>query len=97
MKKLHRIALLLIVLIFLSTYNPGGFNSIEKKENSFFEIKNIKIVNTLLVEESEIKEKLNKIYNKNIFLIKRNNIEEPLKVIDFIEKIEVKKNIQIQL
>ena len=31
------------------------------------------------------------IYNKNIFLIKRDDIEQPIKNIDFYEKIEVKK------
>ena len=91
MKKLYRIVLLLIVFIFLSTYNPNEFNSTTEKKNSFFEIKNIKIVNTFLVKESEIKEKLSKIHNKNIFLVKRNDIEESLKEINFLEKIEVKK------
>jgi len=79
------------VFIFLSTYNPNEFNSTTEKKNSFFEIKNIEIINTFLVKESEIKKKLSKIYNKNILLIKRNDIEEPLKEIDFLEKIEVKK------
>ena len=91
MKKLYRIVLLIIVLIFLSTYNPSGFNSILQKNNTFLEIQKIKIVNNFLIKDSAIKEKLNKIYNKNIFLIKREDIEVPLKRINFFEKVEVKK------
>ena len=91
MKKLYRIALLLIVLIFLSTYNPNKFGLILEEKNTFFEIKNIKIVNNSLIKKNEILEKLSKIYNKNIFLIKRSDIEDPLKKINFLKKIEVKK------
>ena len=91
MKKLHRIPLLLIAFIFLSTYNPNKFGSTLEEKYTFFEIKNIKIVNNFLIEKSAIKEKLSKIYNKNIFLVKRNDIEEPLRKVNFLEKIEVKK------
>ena len=97
MKKLYRIILLLIVFIFLSTFNPNKFSLISKKNSEFFEIRNIKIVNNFLIKKSKVYEKLDQIYNKNIFLIKRKDIEESLKEIDFLEKIEVKKNIQIQL
>ena len=38
MKKLYRIVLLLIVLIFLSTYNPNKFDLTKEKNNSFFKI-----------------------------------------------------------
>ena len=91
MKKLYRIVLFLVLLIFLSTYNPNKFDVILEKKNTFFEIKNIKIVNNFLIKKSEIEEKLSEIYSKNIFLIKRSDIEEPLKEINFFEKIEVKK------
>ena len=91
MKKLYRIPLLLIAFIFLSTYNPNKFGSTLEEKYTFFEIKNIKIVNNFLIEKSEIKEKLSKIYNKNIFLVKRNDIEESLKKVNFLKKIEVKK------
>ena len=91
MKKLYRIVLLIIVLIFLSTYSPSGFNLILQKDNTFLKIQKIEIVNNSLIKDSEIKEKLSKIYNKNIFLIKRKDIEDPLKEISFLEKIEVKK------
>ena len=91
MKKLYRIVLLIIVFIFLSTYSPSGFNLILQKDNTFLKIQKIEIVNNSLIKDSEIKEKLSKIYNKNIFLIKRKDIEDPLKEINFLEKIEVKK------
>ena len=91
MKKLYRIPLLLIAFIFLSTYNPNKFGSTLEEKYTFFEIKNIKIVNNFLIKENVIKEKLNKLHDKNIFLIKRNDIEESLKEINFLEKIEVKK------
>jgi len=91
MKKLYRIALLLIVFIFLSTYNTKNLDLISEKKPTFFEIQNIEIINNFLVEKSEIEEKLSIIYNKNIFLIKGSDIEEPLKEIDFLKKIEVKK------
>ena len=91
MKKLYRIVLLIIVLIFLSTYSPSGFNLILQKDNTFLKIQKIEIVNNSLIKDSKIKEKLGKIYNKNIFLIKRKDIEDPLKEINFLEKVEVKK------
>jgi cell division septal protein FtsQ len=91
MKKLYRISLLLIAFIFLSTYHPNKFDLTLEKKYTFFEIKNIKIVNNFIIKENVIKEKLSKIHNKNIFLVKRNDIEESLEEINFLEKIEVKK------
>ena len=91
MKKLYRIVLLILVLIFLSTYSPNKFDLILEKNNTFLKIQKIKIVNNFLIKSSEIKEKLSKIYNRNIFSIKKEDIEEPLKEINFLEKVEVKK------
>ena len=91
MKKLYRIALLLIVFIFLSTYISKDLDLISEKNPTFFKIKNIEIINNFLIEKNEIEAKLSEIYNKNIFLIKGIDIEEPLKTIDFLKKIEVKK------
>ena len=97
MKKLYRIVLLILVLIFLSTYSPNKSDLILEKSNTFLKIQKIKIVNNFLIKSSEINEKLSTIYNRNIFSIKKEDIEEPLKGIDFLEKVEVKKNIQPQL
>ena len=91
MKKLYRIVLLIIVLIFLSTYSPSEFNLALEKNNAFLKIEKILIVDNFLIKNSKIEEKLSQIYNKNIFLIKRKNIEESLKDINFLEKVEVRK------
>ena len=91
MNKFYRIFLLIVGFIFLSTYNPNKFNLISEKNNKFFKIQNIIIVNNFLLKKSVVNEKLSQIYNKNIFLIKRKDVEEILKDIDFLKKIEVKK------
>jgi len=91
MKKLYRIIILLVVLTFLTTYNSNEFNVFPEKKNTFFKIQNIKIVNNHLIDENKIIEKLTEIYEKNILFIERNDIENPLKSIDFLEKVEVKK------
>jgi len=91
MKKLYRIIILLVALTFLTTYSPNEFNGFPEKKNFFFKIQNIKIVNNHLIEENKIIEKLTEIYEKNILFIERNDIERPLKSIEFLEKIEVKK------
>ena len=93
MKKLYKIILLLIIFIFLSSYNPYKFNFFSKKNGAFLKIKEIEIHNTNLIQENEILKKLSGIYNKNILTIKSNDIKKPLKTIDFVEKIEVKKKI----
>jgi len=94
MKKLYRIIILLVAFIFLTTYSPNEFNVFPEKKNFFFKIQNIKIVNNHLIEESKIIGKLSEIYEKNILFIERNDIERSLKLIAFLDKIEVKKNIQ---
>ena len=91
MKKLYRICLLIIVLIFLSTYNPNKFQSNLEEKNTFFKIEKIIISNNLLVNRDDILLKLDKIYGKNIFLIEREDIEESLQNVNFLKKIEVKK------
>ena len=91
MKKLYRIIVLLIALIFLSTYTPKELQISSQKKNVFFGVKKIEIKNVYLIDKKEIIKKLNQINNKNILFIKKKEIEEPLKSIDFLEKVEVKK------
>ena len=91
MKKFYRIFLLLIIFIFLSTYSPNKFDLTLENNSDFFKINKIVILNNLLIKKGNVKEKLGQIYNKNIFLIERKDIEESLKEIDFLEKVEVKK------
>ena len=91
MKKLYRIIVLLIALIFLSTYSPKELQILSQEKNVFFGVKKIEIKNVYLINKKEIIKKLNQIYDKNILFIKKKEIEEPLKSIDFLEKVEVKK------
>ena len=91
MKKLYTIIILLVALTFLTTYSSNEFNVFPEKQNPFFKIQNIKIMNNYLIDENKIIEKLTEIYEKNILFIERNDIEKPLKSIDFLEKVEVKK------
>jgi len=91
MKKVYRIIVLFILLIFLTTYNPNNLNIIPKANNNFFKIQYIAVENNSLIEESEITKKLVKISGKNILFVSKKDIEGPLKSINFLEKIEVKK------
>ena len=93
MKKFSRIFLLLIAFIFLSTYNPNKFNLISNKNSNFFKVKNIIVVNNFLLKKATVNKRLKQMYNKNIFLIKRHDIEVLLSEIDFLKKIEVKKKV----
>ena len=91
MKKLYKIILLLTILIFLTTYSPNKVTFFNKDNNFFFEIKNIEITNNNKINKTDIINKLNHIYNKNILFISNNDISEPLKTVNYLEKIEVKK------
>ena len=84
MKKFYRIIVILAAFIFLTTYTPSNLNVSHEKENLFFKIKNIKILNNNRVSEREIEKKLEHIYGKNILTIKRNDIATPLESIDFL-------------
>ena len=91
MIKFYRIVLLLVTLIFLTTYSPIQIHTFSKKKNFFFEIKNIEVNNNDKINESDIVEKLNHIYGKNIIFIDSDDISTPLESISFLKKIEVKK------
>ena len=91
MKKSYRIFKLFIVFILISTINSQNQQTQLKKKNIFFSVQEIKIENTSLVDKEVIIKKLNEIYGKNIIFLKKNEIEKPLKLIDFLEKVEVKK------
>ena len=91
MKKLYKIILLLTILIFLTTYSPNKITFFNKNNNFFFKIQNIEITNNNKINKTDIINKLNHIYNKNILFISNNDISEPLKTVNYLEKIEVKK------
>ena len=91
MKKFYKIFLLLIIFFFLTTYNPNKFSITIENSDSFFSIKKIIILNNILVDKDDVYEKLDKLYGKSIFLIKREELEETLEDLAFSKKIEVKK------
>ena len=91
MKKYYRIIILLIILTFITTYNPNQLNVSHKKKYNLFKIEKIEILNNVLVKNNTIQEKLSRIKGKNIFFIKKKDIENPLKFISFLEKIKVNK------
>ena len=91
MKKFYKVFLLLIVLVFLTTYTPSKFEKNLENNNTFFKIQKIVILNNLLIKEEDILSKINLLYGKNIFLIKGENIEKSLENLNFLKKIEVKK------
>jgi len=81
----------LIIFTFLTTYNPSEVEFFSNKNNSIFNIKNIKIMNNNRIYKSDVKLKLSKIYGKNIFFVKTKDIKQSIKNISFLETIEVKK------
>ena len=91
MKKLYKIILLLTILIFLTTYSPNKITFFNKNNNFFFKIQNIEITNNNKINKTDIINKLNHIYNKNILFISNNDILESLKTVNYLGKIEVKK------
>ena len=91
MKKIYKLIILLISLLFLTTYTTKEISSFSTQKKSIFQIKKIKIKNNYLISSEEISEKVKMIKNKNIFLIKKEEVEQPLNNINYLDKIEVKK------
>jgi len=92
MRKFYSILLLLITFVFLTTYNPSEIEFFSNKNNSIFNIKNIKILNNNRIKESDIESNLSKIYGRNIFFIKNKDIQNAIKNIYFLDTVEVKKS-----
>ena len=92
MKKIYKIIIFFIIFIFLTTYIPSEID-VNKKDTFFFQIKKIEIVNNNLIKTEIINKKINKFYNKNIFFLKKNDIEKSLDSINFLKNIEVRKKI----
>ena len=90
MSKLNRVALLVLAIIILTTFNPRQLGNLSQK-NFFFKIKNIEVSGMEIIKKKDIIQRLVSIYDKNIFFIKKKELEEPLKTINFLERIEVKK------
>jgi cell division septal protein FtsQ len=90
-KKIYRIILLFIALIFLTTFNPNNFYSNEKQNSNFFEVQTIEILNNNLIKETLIKEKVNNLYGSNIISISENDVKELLKEVIFFKTVKIKK------
>ena len=86
MKKRYLIALALLIL--LSTYKLQNNTSHYFK----FNIDKIYIENNLIIKKEKIIDKLNFLYQTNLFLLNTSSIEDKLSEIEFIESFEVKKN-----
>ena len=91
MKKTYKIILLLLILLISTTYNPNKLQISENKKNFVFSIEKIIIKNNNLVNKDEVIRQLSDIYGKNILFIKRNDLELPLREINFLKSINVKK------
>jgi len=91
MKKIYKILLLFVLLAFLSTYNHKVPSKTIDEKTKFYEIKNIEITNNIRINKKEIEDRLSTIFNKNIFYLKASDIESPLKGINFLKKVQVKK------
>jgi cell division septal protein FtsQ len=91
MKKFYKAIIFLLLLTLLSTFNQKELNKIDVGKEAFFNIKSIEINNNFLTDRNEVEKKLVNIYGKNIFSIKKIDIENPLKEIDYLDKVEVKK------
>ena len=76
----------LTLLILLSTISFQ-----QKITFSKFNIKKIDIENNLMVKEQELKKSLQPIYNRNIFFLKKKEIEKMLIKNTFIDSFDVKK------
>lgn len=91
MKNVSKIILLLVILVLLTTYSFKTTTSSNDSKNAFFKIEKINVINTYIINESEIINKLKHLYGKNIITLNSFDVEKPLKSIDFINKIVVKK------
>ena len=84
MKK--RVVIAFILLILLTT-----INSQQKISLVSFNLKKIEIENNFLLKEKDIKKLLIPIYNKNLILLKNNEIQKVMMENNFIESFIIKK------
>ena len=85
MKK--RIVIAIALLISLST-----IVSHQKLKISKFNLTEINIENNFLISDKEIKDLILPIYNKNLILLKNDEIKQALEVSTFIESFKIKKH-----
>ncbi len=78
---------LIILFVLLTTYSPKT----DLIKNFNLNIKKIIIEDTSIVDQNEIKKKLNFLYEENLFFLDTRNIEILLKSETFIESFIIKK------
>ena len=78
---------LIVIFVLLTTYKPQ-FNFFK---NLNLNIKKIKIENNSIVETSDIKDRLDFLYQENLFFLNIQEIEDNLKNESFIDSFSVKK------
>ena len=78
---------LIVVFVLLTTYKPQ-FNFFK---NSNLNIKKIEIENNSIVETGDIKDRLDFLYQENLFFLNIQDIENNLKNESFIDSFSIKK------
>ena len=81
-----RILIALILLILLSTITPQV-----KNFTTFFNIKDIKVENNLILSDNEIRKLLNPIFNSNLIFLDTLQIEKLLNQSSLIKGFDIKK------
>ena len=84
----NRAVIAVTLLILLSTIIPQLKIQITK-----FNIKKISIENNFLIKEKDLKNSLKPLINKNLLILKNNEIEQLLKENSLIKSFKVKKKI----
>ncbi len=84
MKK--RLVIAIFLLILLTTINSKQSFGI-----SIFNLKKIKIENNLLLKDKDIKDLLIPFYNKNLIVLKNNEVKKALMRNSFVDSFEIKK------
>jgi len=90
MIKIYKIIISLTILTFLTTYVPKQIKIIQKKD-FFFRIKRIEVINNKKINKSTIIKKIDYVYDKNIFFIRKRDLEQAMNSTKFLEKIEIRK------
>ena len=83
----NRFLIAFVLLVILSTYTL--------KSNFIFQstlnVKNILVENNHILSDEEVKKELSFLYKKNLFFLRKGEIEDKLSKISFIESYELKK------
>ena len=86
-KNLARISLVLL-FIFLTTYQA---NTEKKSKNNIFPIKKIEFINNKIIENNDLLNKLDFLFQENLFLVDKKKIISSLAEFDLILSAKIKK------